>query len=136
MAFYNGAMVLVDKGRATDVMYLDLCKGFDMIPHHILISKLERDEFEGWTVSWMNNCLDSRSQRSGVHGSVSRCRLVTSGVLQGPILGQVLFNILISDVDSGVEHTLSKFANDNKLSAAVDTIEDGDVQRNLNRLKK
>jgi len=60
-----------------------------------------------------------------------------SSVPQGTVLGLVLFNNFINDIDDGIECALCKFAGDNKLSCAVDTIEERDtIQRDLNNLKR
>ena len=53
------------------------------------------------------------------------------------MLGLVLFNISVGSMNSGIECTLSKFADDSKLSGAVNTLEGRDtIQRYLNRLER
>jgi len=54
---------------------------------------------------------------------MSKWRPVMSDVPQELVSGPVLLNIFVSDMDSGIECTLNKFAGDTKLCDVINTLE-------------
>ena len=95
---------------ATDVIFLDLAKAFDGVPHERLLIKLRSLGIVGNLINWLRHFLTCRKQRVVVRGTFSEWAPVVSGTPQGTILGQILFVSYINDIADCVSSNIKLYA--------------------------
>ena len=80
-------------------IFLDIRKAFDTVNHEILLAKLENAGVRGRSLLWFRSFISNRSQRVKIGNSLSNNLLsLAIGVLQGSILGVILFLLFINDI--------------------------------------
>ena len=115
----------LDKGLSGHAIFLDFSKAFDSVSHQRLLAKLGSIGNRGNTLRWIKAFLTNRQQRVIINGTSSDWTGVTSGVLQGTVLGPLLFLIYINDIVSNVRHlNTSLFADDCALYRTINDAND------------
>ena len=90
----------MESGSTPTALYIDLSKAFDTLSFDILLYKLNYYGVKGNAFKLLKNYLTNRKQYVVFNNQNSETVNITTGVLQGSILGPLLFSICINDLIS------------------------------------
>ena len=68
---YNDWAKARNRSQETDIIFLDLSKAFDSVPHERLLLKLQRHGIDGSLLLWIRNFLTNRRKGVVLRGNCS-----------------------------------------------------------------
>jgi ribonucleases P/MRP protein subunit RPP40 len=102
----------LNKKNYTVGVFLDLKKAFDVVPHRILLKKLERLGIRRVALKWFTSYLNGRMQKVEIDGQLSEIEQLTISILQRSILGPILFLCFINDLPNYTDLLTLMFTDD------------------------
>lgn len=113
----NFVQSALNKGNFCIGVFLDLKKAFDVCSHDILLKKLNKLGIGGTALEWFKSYLLNRVQKVDINGKFSTEKTLNISVLQGTILGPILFLCYINDIFTVTDMAAFLFADDTSLLA-------------------
>ena len=110
----------LDNREAVATLAIDLSKAFDSVCHGLLLAKLRAYGFTDQALELMSNYLKDRRQRLKLDGIYSDWKPLKVGVPQGSLLGPLLFNIYINDLNLQVTNSSLRLYADDTTECASD----------------
>ena len=115
LLFLTEAYYANEKNIELYAFYLDFAKAFDTVRHHLILTKLRQFGIGGDLLKLIHSYLIGRKQFVEINGTSSTFRVIISGVLQGFIVGPLLFLVFIDNLPNSCSESLMfLFADDCK----------------------
>ena len=112
--------------------FIDFKKAFNTVLHNKLIHKLSNFGIGAKTLGWIKAFLSGRSQLVQINGAYSSCSAVTSGVVQGSVLGPLLLALYINGLPDCCPACVVKlFTDDTKAYDEITSQHDSQVFQKL-----
>jgi hypothetical protein len=125
VTFLDFVTPLVCSQGQTDTIYFGFSNAFDILPHSLLLHKLSYYGLSCGYLNWFLSYLTKRQSSVRFSGILSSPFVALSGVLQGSVLGALLFNIFINDLCDVINHSnCLLFADDLKAYRAINSPSD------------
>jgi len=97
------------------IVFHDTFKAFDRIDHTCLLFKIQELGIDGPLPNLLSSCLSQRSQVLLNNRTLSDLKYTSCGVLQGSVLGPLLFLIYVNDIAKNINASIPLFADDTTL---------------------